>query len=277
MSTPSVTPPVPVGAPARVAPSALAAAGGEAQVLTLLRQGTPVPAISDATTWPAAAIRKLAARHKMLIGTDGVAYSPDGAYYARQVETIGQAPLAELLTLAEACAEPKVRQTLSRLRHDAQLLREHLIAHERTKADLVVAKQVAAEAGDEIERLAAQLEAAKGRLREAAQTIGRHDRQAAARLTTRAGTGTKAEGAGKAAAPARRYQPGLDYSTPEARAWAKANGHGEALPRCGRYVPDHVIDALRAAQQSAQAAQAAQGAQPAHGQAQQSAAQEVAA
>ncbi|MEV4753026.1 hypothetical protein AB0K21_42345 [Streptosporangium sp. NPDC049248] len=257
------------GVPAMVAPSALAAADGEAQVLTLLRQGTPVPAVSDATTWPAAAIRKLAARNKMLISADGIAYSPDAAYYARQVETIGQASLAELLKLAEACVEPKVRQALSRLRHDAQLLREHLIAHERTKADLVVAKQAAAEAGEEIERLAAQLEAAKGRLREATQTIGRHDRQTAAKLT-RASTGTKAGAAGTSAATPRRYQPGVDYSTPEARAWAKANGHGEALPVSGRYVPDHVIDAMRAAQPG-------QGDQPVRGQAQPSAAQEVAA
>uniref|UniRef100_UPI003F497BE1 hypothetical protein n=1 Tax=Streptosporangium sp. CA-256172 TaxID=3240076 RepID=UPI003F497BE1 len=253
-ATPS-TPATLTGLPARVAPAALAAADGETKVLALLRQGTPVPAVSDATTWPVVAIRKLAARHKMLISAEGIAYSPDAAYYARQVETIGQANLAELLRLAEACVEPKVRRTLSRLHHDAQLLREQLIAHEHAKADLVVAKQAAAEASEEIERLAAELEQAKGRLRDAAQTIGRHDRSAATKLTrTKPGT-SKATGA------PRRYQPGIDYSTPEARAWAKANGHGEALPRCGRYVSDHVIDAMRAAQQPVQPVQPVQGVQ----------------
>ncbi|MEU4836161.1 hypothetical protein [Streptosporangium sp. NPDC023615] len=263
----------------QVSPAILPATDGETHVLALLRRGTPVPAVSDATTWPAAAIRKLAARHRMLINTDGIAYSPDATYYARQVQAIGRADLAELLALAEACAAPKVRRALARLRHDAALLREHLIAHERAKADLVGAQQVAAEASEEIERLAARLELAKEQLRQARQTIDRHDRHAGRRRARSGASTTAGTAKGSAEGPAgsgRRYQPGVDYSTSEARAWAKANGHSKALPVSGRYVPDHVIDAMRAAQ-PAQSARPARAGRPAPGQRQPSTTQEVAA
>ncbi|MFD8533902.1 hypothetical protein ACFV0L_41485 [Streptosporangium canum] len=210
-----------------------AAATGESQVLALLRQGKPVPQISDATTWPAAAVRKLAARNGLLVDAAGVAYAPEVDYYSQRVEKIEGADVEELLSMAYNCPDAKVRQARARLQHDVQALREQLSTYEKKKGQVAAAEHAAAEANAEIARLAAQLDQAKAKLREASTVIGR---------TMSAATPRPAR---------RRYQPGVDYSTAEARQWAKDNGYGDQLPKYGRYVPDEVIDAMRAAQAEA--------------------------
>ncbi|MFI6889937.1 hypothetical protein [Streptosporangium canum] len=213
-------------------PHPAAAATGESQVLALLRQGKPVPQISDATTWPAAAVRKLAARHGLLVDAAGVAYAPEVDYYSQRVEKIDGADIDELLSMAYNCPDAKVRQAKVRLQHAVQALREQLAAYEKKKGALAAAEHAAAEANAEIARLAAQLDQARAKLREAGAVIGR---------TTPAAKPRPAR---------RRYQPGVDYVTAEARQWAKDHGYGDQLPRYGRYVPDEAIDAMRAAQTS---------------------------
>uniref|UniRef100_UPI003F491A4A hypothetical protein n=1 Tax=Sphaerisporangium sp. CA-236357 TaxID=3240030 RepID=UPI003F491A4A len=221
-------------------PATIAAVTGETHVLRLLHERRPVATISDATTWPAAAVRKLAARNGMLIDEHGVPYLADEAFYSERVNQVAQAEVSELLQLAEACPDARVRKASQAVTASVQALRDRLADYESTAAQRLAAESARVQAEADIARLTAELTQAKARLKDASGKTGRTPRQSA---TTKP--------AAKTSAGARRYQPGSDYDTSTARAWAKANGYADALPKSGRYVPDEVIDAMRAEQHPA--------------------------
>ncbi|MFI7455474.1 hypothetical protein ACIBQX_49005 [Nonomuraea sp. NPDC049714] len=213
------------------ATSTPAAVQGEARVLAMLRQSVNVTKIADATTWPVAAVRRLAAREGLLLDEHGVPHVPGAS--PTQV-ALAQADVRELLRLAAACPDPQVKRARAKLEHAVAVLRGCLVEAEKRKERQAFAAQVIAEAERDIARLTAQLDQAKARLGQAKEIIGGERR---ARLPG-----------------PRRYRPGTDYDTKQARAWAKANGHGALLPTSGRWVPDEVIDAMRAAQGAPQTA-----------------------
>ncbi|MFI9553140.1 hypothetical protein [Nonomuraea endophytica] len=206
-------------------------AATEAKVLELLLQGRPVPAISDVTTWPIGAVRKLADRNGMLISQDGVAYQPDAGDEQQFLQAVEGADPATLAKLAQSCPDRLVQEALKRHQAAAKLLRERLLSHAQQALQRRRAELVREQSQAEIKRLTAELELAKARLNNAAAVLGHRAKK-------------------KAAQAPRRYRPGRDYTTSEVRAWAKANGYDELLPRAGSYVPDELIDAMRAAERA---------------------------
>lgn len=217
----------------------LAPDGGEAQVLALLKRREPVPRIADSTTWPAAAIRKLAARHGLLIDEQGVACAPDAAFHRERVERVAEVTVEESLRMAQSCPATRVQAGAAAVENAVRVLRDRLTAHETQVAEKLAAAEARDAAEAAIQRLEKELETARARLRDATATLGRR-RSAAQRPSAQ-----------KKQSP--RYKPGVDYQTSEARAWAKTNGYSADLPAAGRYVPDHVIEAMRTAQAAADA------------------------
>ncbi|WP_127931658.1 hypothetical protein [Nonomuraea polychroma] len=216
-----------------------AAVQGEAQVLALLRQGREVSQISDVTTWPVTAVRRLAAREGLVIDDNGCA-RPAGTTAAQAAIT--RAELRELLRLAEASDEAQVKRARAKLDHAVEVLRGCLVEVERRKERQAAVAQLAADAEREVARLTAKLDQAKAQVDQAKTQL---DEAKAKLVQARSVLGGPRRAAGAAA---RRYRPGVDYDTKQARAWAKANGYGDVLPTSGRYVPDDVIDAMRAAE-----------------------------
>ncbi|MER7369667.1 hypothetical protein [Nonomuraea wenchangensis] len=209
-----------------------AAVQDEAQVLALLRQGREISQISDITTWPLAAVRKLAAREHLVVDDNG---TPRPAGMSAGQAAITRAGLRELLRAAALSDDPQVKRAKAKLEHAAQVLRGCLAEAERRKELRAAAVQQAAEAERRIARLTAQHDQGKAQLDAVKKELAR-------------AKATLAKARAMLGEPGRRYRPGTDYDTKQARAWAKAHGYGHVLPAAGPYVPDDVIDAMRAQQ-----------------------------
>ncbi|MFG1620195.1 hypothetical protein ACGFI3_46240 [Nonomuraea wenchangensis] len=211
---------------------ARAAVQDEAQVLALLRQGREISRISDITTWPLAAVRKLAAREHLVVDDSGI---PRPAGMSAGQAAITRAGLRELLRAAALSDDPQVKRARAKLEHAAQVLRGTLIEAARRKELRAAAVQQAAEAERQIARLTAQQDQSKAQLDQVKKELAR-------------AKATLAKARALLGEPGRRYRPGTDYDTKQARTWAKAHGYGHVLPAAGPYVPDDVIDAMRAQQ-----------------------------
>lgn len=144
---------------------------------------------------------------------------------ARRPPSATDEDLEHRLTEAEAHPAKAVRVQAKRIRDAFDRLDDLIIADEDRHAATREAAKAKAAAKAEIDRLTAELKAAKARLR---------------------GTPKPVMGGGTPVQRDQREQPAIPYA--EIRAWAKTNGVD--VPRYGR-VPNAVIDKWKAATQAA--------------------------
>jgi hypothetical protein len=222
---------------AAAGPASAAAATSETKILELLRKPIPVAQVCDATTWPRTAVRKLAARHGLLIHPDtDLAYQPDVEAVTSDIlsaasDRTGELEGADLPTLLTAAAQVDtrpVRLAAERVTAAIEQLRERLIITERQRLQDEAETAVRQQAVREVQRLQTELASALQRARD----VG-------ARIPTT--TGKESGG--------RRFQPGRDYDPKTVRAWARETGRGDQVPQYGRYLPDTIITAYLNAQQ----------------------------
>lgn len=206
-------------------------------VLTMLRRGTPVAQIMDATTWPRANIKTVAAKAGLLVDpTTDVAYAPDASAIEDAAETVKAMTVDELLTQASRCDAPKVRTARSRAEAAIDALRQRLADHAAGAVRAQVEEQARAEALERIERLERELADARRHAQDLGARPGR-------RRQTRQGT-KKAGASGQG----RRFWPGKDYDPRSVRAWARARDL--QVPKVGPYLPDTIVERYLTAQQT---------------------------